>query len=273
MPLNQTFLDHTRAEIQGTVQLMFAEGATSLATARSIGYLDYGNFTASEIKAEAKREPVAKARRGVVSQSGTTPGLITLGLELATKEVADARKVRHLLSAKTAADLAQAVIANAAIDALAFAALTPAKLNAWYELTNSGVNVREISAAVLTVGGTALVAGTDYLLDSKVGLVRFINPSALPAASVTVTVTAPAIDGTSAGAMKGFAPMQQSAWRGWARALVWDQDTGTNLVMDYEPRPVEITCTGGTKIDGEKQSELKLMVTFTDNQQRVLVRD
>jgi hypothetical protein len=272
MPQNPTNLHHTRAEIQGTIQMLFSEGALSLADYNLKGAEDGGNFLGAEIKADPKREPVLAASRGVVIQRGSTPGLITLGLELMTKEVADARKLRYLLSAAAGVDLAQAALAAQAFDAMVFSGPAPAVLNRWYPILKNGTVVREISAVVIAAPA-GLIEGTDYVLDKKLGLVRFIKVATLPTVNVTGTVSAPVIDAAAAGFMKGLVPMQKSSWSGWARFLVWDQDPGSNLVMDYEPRPVELTLVGGSTVAHDKQSELKIMAAFTSNEQRVLHRD
>lgn len=271
--VSQSTLHHKRAEIQGTVQVLFSEGAATLAAANTAGYQDLGNFLGHEIQTEPQREPVLKAHRGVVIEAGSTPGVITLGLDLTTKEVADARKLRYLLSAKDAAALAQAAINNSAVDAIPFSAEVPAVLNQFYPIMKDGVRVREISAITIAVGGSDLEAGVDYLVDQKLGLVRFVKEATLPAGNATPTLTAPAIDAAHAAAMKGLTPMTKSAWRGFAHVLVWDQDEQNNLVMEYEPREVEIVYSSGVTINHESQSELKIQVKFLSNTERVLHRD
>lgn len=265
-------MHHTRAELQGTTQWFFSENATSAAAAILAGYLDMGNFLGFELKSDPKRTPTKSAARGVVFESGSTGAEVSLGIELQTKEVADMRKAKLALMGADAAPFTQAAIDNAAVDALAFTADMPAKLNRDYPLTNNGVLLRHLTAAVIQVGVTVLVEGTDYLLDKELAQVRFIKTATLPAAAVTVKVTAPLVDATSEKYMEGVTPMAQPVRRGYARFLIWDSNVGSRLVMDVEPRPVEIYTSGGWTVNAENQSEHKITAMFTSLAERALVR-
>lgn len=266
-------MHHTRAELQGTVEFFFSEGAISAADAILRGYLNYGNFLGFELKSDPKRSPRKSAARGVIFEAGSTGAEITMGLELTTNEVADPRKQRLAHMAADATPFTQAAINAAAADALAFTADVPAKLNYDYPLTKTGALLRHISAATLQVGANpALVEGADYLLDKELAQVRFIKEASLPAAAVTVTVTAPAIDATHEKYMLGLTPAAKPVCRGYGRALVWDSDTKNRLVKDYEPRPIELYNSGGYSVTGDKQSEFKIAAMFTSITERLLVR-
>lgn len=273
MGYDQTTMHHTRAELQGTVEYFYSDGAISAADAILRGYLNYGNFLGVEFKADPKRQPRKSAARGVIFEAGSTGAEITIGLELTTNEVADPRKQRLAHMAADGAPFTQAAINAAAADQLAFTADVPAKLNYDYPLTKNGVLLRHVSAATLQVGANpALQEGVDYLLDKELAQVRFINAGALPAAAVTVTVTAPAIDATHDKYMIGITPAAQPVRRGYARLLVWDTDAKNRLVKEYEPRPVEMYNSGGYSVTGDKQSEFKIAVMFTSIVERLLVR-
>jgi len=264
MGYDQNTMHHTRAELQGTVEFFYSEGAVSAADAILRGYLNYGNFLGFELKSDPKRQPKKSAHRGVIFESGTTGSEITMGLELATNEVADPRKQRLAHMAADATPFTQAAINNAAIDPLAFTVDMPAKVNYDYPLTKLGALLSDISAAALQVGaGPALVEGTDYLLDKELAQVRFIKEATLPTAAVTVTVTAPAIDATHDKYMLRITPGAQPVRRGFARAILWDSDSKNRKVKDYEPRPVELYNSGGYSVTGDKQSEFKIAVMFT----------
>jgi len=131
---NQT-MHHLRAEIQGTVEWYFSEGASSAANAILLGYLHMGNFLGAEIKSDPKRTTTLKASRGIVFEGGSTGAGVSLGLEFMTKEVADMRKAKIALMAAAGTAFTQAAIAAGAIDTLAFTADIPAKLNYDYPLT------------------------------------------------------------------------------------------------------------------------------------------
>lgn len=274
MPVTNTDtnLSHTRAELQGTVEWSFSEGATSAANAILNGYLPMGNFLAVEIKSDPKRNVVMRAARGTVYEGRSTGAGVSLGLELMTKEVADMRKAKLALMAADGTAFTQAAIAAGAGDSFAFTADIPAKLNYDYPLTKTGALLRNVSAAVLTFDGAPLVEGTDYILDSAMGTVRFINAALLPDDTVTTVVTVPAIDSDHASYMEGIVPMGQAVRRGYFRATVWDQDPANGKVFEIEPRPVEIYTSGGFTVTHDNQAEHKITVMFTSITERMLVR-
>lgn len=271
-PLNN--MHHTRAELQGTVEFYFAEDASSAADALLRGYLCLGNFLGAEVKPDPKRTPVMSANRGIVIEAGSTGAGVSLGLELTTKEVADYRKAILALMAADGTPFTQAAIANAAADNLAFTAQVPAKLNYDYPLTKAGALLRHVSAAVLTVNGAGqpLVAGTDYVLDAELGQVRFIKQASLPADTVAVTVTVPAIDAAHDKYMLGITPMQKPVRRGYGRFINWDSDVKNRIVQEMEPRPIELYASGGYSVSHDNQSEQKLTCMFRSNTERWLVR-
>lgn len=267
------YLPHNRSEIQGTVQILFAENALTLEDYYTKGALDLGCFTGGEIKSEAKSTDVKKANRGITTTTAKLGSDITVGLELTSKEVADKRKAQIAFFAKEMAGLTQAAIAAAtAVDLPAFAAGSPAVLNNAYQILKDGKPVREIIAFTLKVGVNDLEEGVDYVIDKKLGMVRFIKTATLPAAAVTATASAKAITETDETFMHGLQAMTKPRFRGYARFLVWDSDPGSNLVMEFEPRPVEIIAAGGFKIDADNQSEIKLTVSFTSTKERILLR-
>lgn len=265
-------MQHTRAELQGTTQFFFSPDAVSAADAILKGYQDLGNFLGAELKPDPKRTPVLKAARGVVYEAGSTGAGVSLGIELTTKEVVDMRKAKLALMAKDTTAFTQAAINAGAADNLAFTADVPAKLNYDYPLTKEGALLRHLSAAVLTVGGNALVENTDYILDKELGQVRFIKAATLPAAAVTVTVTVPAIDSTHDKYMEGITPMAQPVRRGYGRFLVWDGDVANRLAMEMEPRPIELYTSGGWSVTHDNQAEHKITVMFMSITERWLVR-
>ena len=103
-------LPHDRAEIQGTAQWLFSEGATTLAEARAKGFLDMGCFLGLELKNEGKGTDVKKANRGKIYTTKKLGQDVTLGLELSTKEVADMRKALLALMASETDPLTQTAI-------------------------------------------------------------------------------------------------------------------------------------------------------------------
>jgi len=81
MPLDNN-LNHTRAEIQGTIRLLLALDAASRAAASAAGHEEFADLLGYELQGESKTEPVLKPINGVMRQTDETPGLLTLGYEL-----------------------------------------------------------------------------------------------------------------------------------------------------------------------------------------------
>ena len=267
------YLPHNRAEIQGTSQFLFAEGATTLEEARAMGFLDLGCFLGFEIKSESKATDVKKANRGKTFTSSKLGSDVTIGVDLTTKEIADMRKARIILLGKDVEALTQAALAaDTAVTLPVFTAENPAKINHAYQLLKDGNAVREITALTLTVGVDELEENVDYVLDVKLGMVRFIKDESLPAVEVTAKATATAIAEGDENYMLGIQAMEVPRRRGYGHILVWDGDPGSNLVMEFEPRPVEVIPSGGFKVDADNQSEATISVSFTSNRERVLVR-
>ena len=268
MPLDSN-LNHTRAEIQGTVRLLLSLDAASRAAADLAGFEEFGGLMGFELQGESKTEPVLKPIVGVMRQTDETPGLLTLGYEFTTREIADARKLKYFLSAGAGQDLAQAAVAAAAADNIVFTGPVPAVLNKWYPIYKAGARVRELSAFAIATK----VEGTDFIVDYANGMVRFPNPAYLPAANVAPTISAPAIDSTHAKFMKGLRPMQNQIWRGYAHVYVYDQNRSNNVAKRHEYFSFTLTLgkNFGVKHDGQSEASIKLMIAADEG--TILHRD
>jgi hypothetical protein len=268
MPLDIN-LNHTRAEIQGTVRLLLALEAATKAAAITQGFEEFGDLMGHEIVGESKTEPVIKPINGMMRQTDESPGLLTLGYELTTKAIADARKIKYFLAGVAGQDLAQAAIAAQAADNIAFTAQVPAVLNRWYDVAKNGVRQRFLSAFAIA----GMVEGVDYQVDLEQGQVRFIKAATLPAANVAPTITAPAIDANHDKFMRGLRPMQNQIWRGYARLLVLDQNRKNRVVKEHNDFSFTLTVgkNFGVKHDSQSEGTIKLMVSSDEG--TVLYRD
>lgn len=257
MPLDSN-LNHTRAEIMGTVRLLLALDAASRAGAIAQGFDEFSDILGTELTGESKTEPTLKPINGVMRQTDETPGLVTYGYELTFKAIADARKMRYNLNASAGQDLVQAASAAVAADALVFTGPAPAVLNRWYDVLIAGVRKRFLTAFAIA----GKVEGVDYIVDLEQGQVRFINPAALPAANIVATVTAPVIDATSDKAMKGLRPMQNQIWRGYARLMIYDQNRKNRIIKEHNDFSFTLTAgkNFGVKHDSQSEASIKLMV-------------
>ncbi|MCX6952992.1 MAG: hypothetical protein NTV51_12625, partial [Verrucomicrobia bacterium] len=131
-------------------------------------------------------------------------------------------------------------------------------LNRWYDVLKAGARVRFLSAFAIA----GKVEGVDYIVDLEQGQVRFINAGSLPAANVTPTISAPAIDASHAKAMTGWAPMRNQIWRGYARLIIYDQNRLNRIVKEHNDFSFTLTMGKqfGVKHDAQSEGSIKLMV-------------
>jgi len=265
MALDQD-LHHTRAEIQGTTMLLGCIGAVSRADAIAKGMLDYGNFLATEIKAEANKEARLKAVRGVVRKVGHTAGMISLGYEFTTREVADRRKFKFGLLGSEATPFTQAALGAVNGTAIAFTEPAPSKPGVWYALLYNGTHVHALTS--VTVAGK--VEGVDFVVDLKLGLIRFLVAQT---ANVTPVLTGPLIDASHKDYMIGVQPQTNVIYKGYWTVAAFDQDPENNLVMRHEFFSADLSVTAWPKIDHTGQSELKFQLDITQDNPVAYHRD
>ncbi|MES2692662.1 MAG: hypothetical protein V4773_04255 [Verrucomicrobiota bacterium] len=267
MPLD-TDLHHTRAEIQGTSRLLGCIGAISKADAITKGLADMGNFLGMEVKAEANKQPRLKATNGVVRTVGNTAGMISFGYEFTTKEVADARKFRFALLGSESTPFTQAALAAVNGTAIVFGAGTPApsKAGVWYPLLYNGTHVHALTT--VTVAGK--VEGVDFVLDKKMGLIRFLIEQV---ANVVPVLTGPLIDAAHKDYLIGIQPMTNVIYSGYWSVAAYDQDPTNNLVLRHEWFSGDLSITAWPKIDHENQSELKFQIDITRDNPPAFHRD
>lgn len=248
-------LHNTRGEMQGTAHLMGCIGATSLAAARTAGLLDFGNFMGSEIIGEAKTTDKFRGVRGRVIKSGSTPGPITIGYKFKTQEVADKRKFQFALLGEVVGDLAQAAVAATAVDAIVFSVGVPSVPGRWYPILQGGARRVELSACAIA----GKVEGTDFVVDYKLGQVRFIT---VQTANCVPTISCPAIDAASQFAMIGVTPGTRSIWTGYWSVYFFDQDANHNLILRHEYFLGDLKVTTFPKQEGENNAELEFEISI-----------
>lgn len=265
MPLD-TDLHNTRAEIQGTVSLMGRIGAISKADAITKGLVDFGNWLGAEFKNEANKEARLKAFRGVVRRVGHTAGMISLGYELTSREVADARKFKFALLGTEATPFTQAALAAVNGDAIVFSVGAPSKPGVWYPLLYGGVHVHNLT----TVTIATLTEGVNFILDKQLGLVRFLTEQT---ANRVPVLTGPAIDAAHKDYMLGVQPQTNVVYSGYWSLFAHDQDPNNNLVMRHEWFSADLSVTSWPKIDHSGQSELKVELAVTHDNPVAYHRD
>jgi hypothetical protein len=257
MPTLDQDLHNPGSELIGTAQFLFCEGAATRAAAAAKGYTDMGNFTALENKGEVATTAVLKCYRGVTRESRKLPGIIKQSYDLKTNEVLDYRKLRFALFGTDLPDYAQPASTAAEGDPLEFSSSAPAIKHLWYPLAIGGAAVREISA--LTIEG--LTEGADFIVDGKLGLVRFVNDATLPEEPVTPDISAPALTGSHPLGLRRLSPMSRGIWNGYARLLLWDQEDQC-LAMDHKDFSASITLAAPFSVANDALAEMTLNVSI-----------
>ncbi|MCL5099270.1 MAG: hypothetical protein M1608_17395 [Candidatus Omnitrophica bacterium] len=145
-----------------------------------------------------------------------------------------------------------------------------------YYVINATTNTFQIATAFFAGGGAAtdfttsgttvkytelLVENTDYVLDAKIGRVRF---AAAQAASTTAVVSATIINAGDAASMKAMTPLSQIIRQGFGRLAIFDDQHDNNVVYLHEGFSCEILMESAGDMDGKTIPELTLTVRVTD---------
>lgn len=232
------------AHLIGTGEFAFAEGATSAAAAQLIGYQDFGNITAFDLKTEIAKVEHKGSYRGIRRIDRTGVKDTKLGYQIKCDEVS-AQNARINLYGSLGANYTQVVRTAAAADAIA----SPI-IGRWYDLLIGGVRVRKLTVVSCSAG----VEDTDYVVDYELGRIRSLTATGFG----TATLTAPAITVTSANTMKTVTPLATTVRRGMARLTVWNDDG--SLAIDHEDFYCELFPEGNPGLVGEKETELSFEV-------------
>lgn len=254
MSMNQHNL---RATTIGTGEFYFAEGATAASGVNAKGWQDFGNVVVATLQPETQRKSHMGAYRGVRRVDKTFVTSADLKYKIKLDEVRAATLLFALYGEEIAGGLTQSAITSQTGDTLPFTA-TPAVIGRWYDIKKSGARVREISA--VTLG--SLVAGTDYVLDAKNGMVRFLTAQNTDVA--VTALSAAAISASSAAFMKAISVLTKPKKTGLARLFVFDTDDRNILLLEHTDFGCEIAIEGQPNFDGENPTEIELLVQLTD---------
>lgn len=318
----------------GTGEFSFAPSATSLAEARSIGFLDFGNIQAIGFKPELDKVDHEGSYRGVRRIDKTFGTKASLEYNLKCDEW-DREKLKLALMGSNATNITQSAQTLATGDTLAFAT-TAATINRWYDLLLSGEQVRELTACFIgksaavaatvdasldkltatahgltdgtpvvlrasaaptglslgtiyyvrdsatndfklaaTSGGAAiditstgtavtfapvLVEDTDYVVDAKIGRVRFLTAQSQNRFPI---LTASAITSGGAANLLGFTPLQSLIQSGYGRLALFDDTHPNKLVFLHENFSCQVFLDSTGDVDGKSVPEISLRVRIT----------
>lgn len=239
----------------GTGEFSFAEDAETPAAALLAGYMDFGNIRALTPTIEAVKQVHKGSYRGKLVRDRTLVTEQNIDYIIRCDEWKKSNLLA-LFGGSETTEFTQAVLTAQVCDALAFTVGTPSDPDKWYQITNAGVAVMHVT----TVTITALVEGTDFEVDTKLGRLRFLTPQT---ASKTPTVTADAILTGGDHAMHGITPFGNMTRRGIGRLVLFDQNADSDIVFDHREFLCEVTVENGGEINGENWSEIQLRVSVS----------
>lgn len=258
-------LHNTTALLIGTAEFSFSEGAISAADAQLRGWLDLGNLVAFTTEPEVTREEHLGSYRG---QRRADRQIVTenkVRYKLRSDEF-NKKLMEFLYSGTATTGHTQAALSAVAGQVLAFAT-TAAKIGYWYDLkTAAGARLRDVTSVTIT----ALVEGTDFVIDSKLGRIRFLTAQV---ADLTPTITAPVIAAGDAGSFFGIKPLQDPVRQGYGKLVVFDQFDSNKVVWEHEAFQCEVTVDSGGEVEGTGFTETVLDVLIGEDVGLVLLRD
>lgn len=258
-------LHNLTALLIGTGEFCFSEGAISPADAQARGYLDFGNIVAFTPEANLSKEEHQGSYRGVRRADKTVVTENGFSWKIRVDEY-NRKNLELLFSASATTGHTQTALSAVAGAVLAFATLA-AKIGYWYDLRKAdGSRLFDVTA--VTIAGK--VEGTDFVIDQKLGRIRFLTAQA---ADLTPTITAPAIVAGSAGSFLGLTPLQDPVKQGYGRLYIYDQDDENKLVMAHLDFKCELTMDSANEIDGTGFTDLTLDAKIGDDVGVVFVRE
>ena len=229
----------------GSGQFSLAIGAKTVAAAHLIGWVDFGNLASFSLKSKGTVKEHIGSYNGVRRVDKTAVTETRVGYEIKSDE-SSAQNMRFALYGNPGSNLTQVIRAAAAADAIT----TPVK-NLWYDLVIGGARVRELTVAAVVSSGPTLVEDTDYVVDYKLGRIRFVTT---PGTLTSITLTAPAIVATDPTSLKTITPNTTPIVRGMGRMVCYDDDG--SLVFDHHDFYCEVYPTGDPTFDGSKETEI-----------------
>lgn len=245
-------LHNLTALLIGTGEFAFSEGATSAANAQARGWLDFGNVVAFTPEAALTKEEHMGSYRGVRRADKTIITENGFSWKLRLDEWH--RKNLEILFSGTAGTAHTQLIQSAANgEVLGFTA-NPVKIGYWYDLkTAAGLRLFDVTSVTIATK----TEGTDFVIDGKLGRIRFLTAQA---ADLTPVITAPAIVAGSSASFRSITPLADPVKQGYGRIYIYDQDDTNKLVVAHVDFSCEVTMDSASEIDGTSFTDLTLDV-------------
>jgi hypothetical protein len=237
-----------------TAEFKFSLNATSAANAIVRGYRDIGNLVLCGFQPEKQEVSHKGSYRGVRRKDKTF--IIDAGLKYRLQ--ADELGPKNLMLAlfgEATTGFTQTAKSAVSGDALAFSG-TAAVLGFWYPLTISGARVREIT----TVTIATLTEGTDFEVDKKLGLIRFLTAQSTDR---TPVITAAAVTASDTAALSGIVPLAETVQRGFGELALFDDNHPNDLVYHHVDFGCDVYFDSMDEFTGEDVAKETLIVEVT----------
>jgi hypothetical protein len=107
-----------------------------------------------------------------------------------------------------------------------------------------------------------LIPDTDYVLDAKLGRVRFIAEQTVDR---TPLISCSQVTSADASALVALTPMDTLIQSGYGRIVIFDDTHPNKVVYDHVDFSCQVSFDSGADLDGKKVAEIDFKVLVTDN--------
>jgi hypothetical protein len=250
------------ALLMATAEFSFCLNATSVATALPLGYQDFGDIVDVTPTTDTQKVEHLGAYRGVRTLDSTVVTQSKLQYKLKCDEW-NKKTLQVVFGGDVGTAFTQTIKTAASADTLGFTA-TPAVIGNWYDILFSGLHVRTLT----TVTVATLSEGTDFVVDLKLGRIKFLTAQAADRVPV---VTAAAILSTDTASFFSITPLTNVRRQGMGRIVLFDQNS-PNVVIDHADFLCEIILDSTDAVGGTAFSNISMTVTVKPPVSSVLIR-
>lgn len=243
---------NTEANVLGTAEFAFSNGASTPAEAQAAGYEDVGNLLEASVDSSNETVEHLGANRGTRTVNRTAVTKTELGYKLKGDEI-KASNLEIVLFGVSGAAFTQAALAAVAGETLAFGT-TAAALGRWYNLRAAdGSRLRDVTGVTIAT----LTEGTDFDLDLKLGRISFLTAQS---SDLSPVITAPAITAGDAANMKQITPLSKASVRGIGHLIIFDDKHANKVVYEHKDFGCDITLESFGNFDGQNFTDYTLNV-------------
>lgn len=241
--------------IFGSAEFSFAEGATSVTTANTIGYYDVGNVVSVQPVLEINQLDHFSGYRGCVKRDKKIITSSSLDWDLTLDNLTIGNLALGLAGSDATDYTASALASQAYV--LNFSTITWGK-NLWFDILdgsgNKIYNITSVTSVTHTAAATTLTEDTgdgtgDYEIDLTLGRIRFLTQRT--EADVTITFNSAAVTSADDFFFNAITPLESGIRTGFGRLVVYECGPTNNIVIDHRDfkcqiLPVELSEINGT---------------------------